>query len=367
MILCEHCFKDKELSLIICSLKIEKKGICPICGSERKFCYDTTIQNELTPYFEELLNIYVIDSQLTNSYPKSDRHMLSDDLYHRWNIFSSEVSRNNYFEILTSICADRYKNIPQLFSSPVGIPELYNQEFLKEHSLLKNNNWNSFVNEIKTKNRYHSKLLNFDILRKYCTFIRKKLNAGEIFYRARISDNKGFEAKEMGVPPSNRSVEGRANARGITCLYLANDLDTTFHEVRAGAYDFISVGKFKLKEDIFIVDLSLISDISPFTGNLDFIEFAINKPFLEKLNTEISKPLRKNDSTLDYIPTQYIVDFIKSIEHNNKYEYSGIKYNSTTNPGGYNLAIFNPNVFECISVEVYDINSLHYVYKRLKN
>ena len=92
---------------------------------------------------------------------------------------------------------------------------------------------------------------------------------------------------------------------------------------------------------------------------------AINKQYLEKLNSEMSKSLRRSDSTLDYVPTQYIVDFIKSIEHNNRQEYDGIEYNSTTNPGGYNLAIFDPDIFECISVDVYDIEKLQYTSKKI--
>lgn len=46
-------------------------------------------------------------------------------------------------------------------------------------------------------------------------------------------------------------------------------------------------------------------------------------------------------------------------------EYDGIEYNSTTNPGGYNLAIFNPDLFECVSVSVYDIEKLQYTSKRV--
>lgn len=79
----------------------------------------------------------------------------------------------------------------------------------------------------------------------------------------------------------------------------------------------------------------------------------------------MSKSLRRSDSTLDYVPTQYIVDFIKSITHNGKQEYDGIEYNSTTNPGGYNLSIFNPDVFECMAVDVYDIEQLHYTFTRV--
>lgn len=241
----------------------------------------------------------------------------------------------------------------------------YDSVYLKDHALLKNNDWDAFVVEIKTKNRYHSKLINFRILEKYCSFIRKTYKAGNLFYRARISEQSGYPISEMSAPPAGKSSEGRANARGITCLYVASDIDTTLHEVRAGVFDFVSVGTFRLKQDITVVDLRAITEISPFVEGLEYLDHAINKQYLEKLNTEMSKSLRRSDSTLDYVPTQYIVDFIKSIEHNDMQEYDGIEYNSTTNPGGYNLAIFNPDLFECIAVNVYDIEKLQYTSKKI--
>ena len=36
-----------------------------------------------------------------------------------------------------------------------------------------------------------------------------------------------------------------------------------------------------------------------------------------------------------------------------------------TGPGGYNLAIFNPDLFECVSVSVYDIEKLQYTSKKV--
>lgn len=287
-----------------------------------------------------------------------------DELKDRWNIFA-KIPRTKVYEILKSVCGETYSNIPKLFDGMIGIPELYDSEYLRTHALLKNNDWDFFVTEIKTQNRYHSKLINFDILEKYCSFIRKTYKTGDLFYRARISDRSGYSINEMSAPPAGKSSEGRANAKGITCLYVASDVDTTLHEVRTGVFDFVSVGTFRLKEDIAVVNLRAITDISPFVEGLNYLDHAINKQYLEKLNTEMSKSLRRSNSTLDYVPTQYIVDFIKSIEHNDKQEYDGIEYNSTTNPGGYNLAIFNPELFECITVNVYDIEKLQYTSTKL--
>lgn len=364
MIFCEHCFNDREISSIIRSVSASNIGECPVCHNRDVHLYDTSTQSELSPYFEELLNIYTTSIMLPNDYPKAETRSLIDDFKDRWNIFA-EISRTQIYEILKSICSTSYVNNPELLDGTVGIPELFDTAYLKDHALLKNNNWDAFVTEIKTKNRYHSKLINFDILEKYCSFIRKTYKAGVQFYRARISERDGFPIEEMSSPPAGKSSEGRANARGITCLYLASDVETTLHEVRAGVFDFVSVGTFQLKQDITVVNLRAIAGISPFVEGLDYLDHAINKQYLEKLNFEMSKSLRRNDSTLDYVPTQYIVDFIKSIEHNGMQEYSGIEYNSTTNPGGYNLAIFTPDLFECLSVDVYDIEKLQYTSKRI--
>lgn len=364
MIFCNHCFADKEIASVICAVSASNIGVCPVCHHKDSHLYDTSVQNDLTPYFEELLNIYTPSTMLLKNYPIAECRYLIDDLENRWNIFS-DIPRAQIYEILKSVCCDFYANAPEIFDEVVGIPEIYDKKYLKEHALLKNNDWDAFVYEIKTKNRYHSKLINFSILEKYCSFIRKTYKAGELFYRARISKQSGYPANEMSAPPTEKSSEGRANARGITCLYLSSDIDTTLHEVRAGVFDFVSVGTFILKQDITVVDLRAIAEISPFVEGLDYLDHAINKQYLEKLNTEMSKSLRRSDSTLDYVPTQYIVDFIKSIEHNGKQEYDGIEYNSTTNPGGYNLAIFNPDLFECTTVDVYDIEKLQYTTKKI--
>lgn len=364
MIFCEHCFSDSEIASIIMSVSGGITGQCPTCGRNRAHLYDTEKQTELIPYFEELLNIYSPASMLPESYPRAERRSLIDDLNERWSIFS-DLPRAKTYGILTAICSDLYTDTPELFDGIVGIPELYDSEYLQTHALLKNNDWDAFVTEIKTKNRYHSKLINFEILERYCSFIRKTYKSGELFYRARISERSGFTVNEMSAPPAGKSSEGRANARGITCLYVANDVDTTLHEVRAGVFDYVSVGTFRLNRDITVVNLRAIAEISPFVEGLEYLDHAINKQYLERLNAEMSKSLRRSDSTLDYVPTQYIVDFIKSIEHNGAQEYDGIEYNSTTNPGGFNLAIFDPDLFECISVDVYDIEKLQYSSKKL--
>lgn len=365
MIFCEHCFNDREIAAMICGIPFIKTGECPVCHSTESHLYDTDEQMALTPFFEELLSIYTPASMLPDTYPREEITPLIDELDARWNIFSG-ISRQDKDKIIKSVCGELYDRVPELFDGSVGIMELYDSEYLKDHAMLKNYDWDSFVKEIKEKNRYHSNVINFKIFEKYCTFIKKTYKEGTQFYRARISGQYGYPITEMSAPKPGTSAEGRANARGITCLYVSGDPETPLYEVRAGALDYVSVGTFRLKKDISVVDLRLIDSLSPFVFELDCLEHAINKQYLERLNNEMSKALRRSDSTLDYVPTQYLVDFIKSIKHNGEQEYAGVVYNSTMNRSGYNLAIFDPDLLECISVNVYDIEDLSYSKKQIK-
>lgn len=70
---------------------------------------------------------------------------------------------------------------------------------------------------------------------------------------------------------------------------------------------------------------------------------------------EIAKPLR-NGNVLDYLPTQYISDFIRSKG------YDGIEYRSTMSKKGTNLAVFDPSVFNCTDTSTYNVQSISYSY-----
>ena len=70
MILCEHCFNDKEIASIICATSTSNMGECPVCHHREGHLYDTSKQSELTPYFEELLSIYTPVTMLPDAIQK---------------------------------------------------------------------------------------------------------------------------------------------------------------------------------------------------------------------------------------------------------------------------------------------------------
>lgn len=363
MILCHKCFKDSEVVNAI--KRLNRQGKCTVCGSSNVYIYDTDNDMELRDSFDELISIYTPIESLPAGYPKADLKLLTEELNNTWDIFNS-LDKTQIYNLITGICKEKYAELPQLFDGLVGVTAHQDKTYLEEMSILRTNRWEDFVSDLKTKNRFHTNHINTKILEIFCSYRRKPYKKGEILFRGRISSEEGYTIEEMGAPPSEKATAGRANSLGVRCLYLANNLETTIHEVRAGAFDYITIGQFELQEDIIVVDLRSIDKISPFLPDLDCMQYATNKEVLRKINKEMAKPLRRNDSPLEYIPTQYISEFIKSIEYEGSAEYAGMEYDSTVSPDGYNLAIFTPDLFKCVSVETYRIEELNYRKKRLK-
>lgn len=352
---CIRCFKDPEIKDIVkgCNLK----GNCDFCGNTDVYVCD--INNEdLKDNFERLLDVYCPVSDIKGNFPREQADLMKNILTLRWDIFN--LKANEVYLFLTALLSEKYEEEPKLFDEPVWIKGSVQEEYLNQYSILGKFQWKDFVDEIKTKNRFHTTIINKEIFRKVLEVSCKEYEVGTEFFRARIwTEGVGFSTDEMGPPPPKKATAGRANPEGISCLYLADSLDTTLHETRAGVYDFITVGTFILKEKITIVDLTSIDKISPFLiADIDLL--AANLEHLRKIGDEISRPLRKHDSSLDYLPTQYICDYIKSIG------YAGIKYKSTMCSNGMNFAIFDKDLLDCVDVSDYDIDSLKYHYSEIE-
>lgn len=189
----------------------------------------------------------------------------------------------------------------------------------------------------------------------------KDIAKGRIFYRARISSRTGFKKNEMGNPPRDKATAGRANPAGISYLYLSCDLDTTLFETRATLFDFISIAEFRLKQNIRVVNLrgTEIFDPIPIAEAGDLEDFLVHYPFIARLEKEISKPNRRSDNEFDYLPTQYLSEFIKSLG------FDGVEYKSSVNPKGYNIAVFDSDKFDCIKVQVREIEEVTFSHKAL--
>jgi len=360
MLCCRNCFIDTEIIAIIEGTKTI--GNCDFCESKNISVYDIDKNNYITELFDGLLDIYTPASALPLEFPKERTNLIKNILRDEWSLFG--VDHGAIYRILTSLCSARYREQPELFDGPVGILQSIDNNYLNDNAVLRNFCWSDFSKAIKTENRFHGDHINTDILFKYLHYARKIYTAGKIFFRSRICPTKdGYSSAEMGAPPNGKAKAGRVNPEGISTLYLADAEDTTIHEIRAGLYDFVTIGSFALQKDIEVIDLANIDKISPFLGagnGFDFLQYAININHLKMIGQEIARPIR-NDNALDYLPTQYISDYIKSKK------YDGIEYISTMREKGVNLAVFDPSCFLCTGTVVYDIKSIAYRYDRVRD
>ena len=158
----------------------------------------------------------------------------------------------------------------------------------------------------------------------------------------------------MGAPSKEKSSAGRINPEGIPVLYLSSDRSTILYEVRAAAFDYVTIGEFRLAKDIEVVNLSRITNTSPFLFQGELEKYVINRKVFQEIAFELAKPLRRSDSPLEYLPTQFIAEFIKSKG------YAGVEYASTLKPGGLNLSVFDESLFERVDVQTIEVSEISY-------
>jgi hypothetical protein len=174
------------------------------------------------------------------------------------------------------------------------------------------------------------------------------------FYRARIvrapSDTKKFRediAKELGPPPDRLRTPGRLNPSGISAFYGAFDLDTCVAELRPSVGTRVALAKFQIKKPICVLDTTRFSG-KPKAANMykpGALQQAAQWNFMRSFMEQISKPVKRDDEHLDYIPTQAVAEYL-AYHHEVRVEgearkIDAIIYASAQNNGeGKNIAIF---------------------------
>jgi hypothetical protein len=347
---------SKEIKSIIKSYNII--GNCDFCGMNNVRIYNLNNDNGLDELFNNVLSIFKIGTDLiSDGYSPYKLISIKDEFEKKWNIFNN-LDGNKIHQFLDALLREKHPDKIPLLNNQVGIVEWMNESYLKNNSVLKGCSWKDFVRYIKHENRFHSNHINYEVLKDYLMKLTTNVEE-EAFFRARISNERELGRDDMGAPPPEYATAGRANSEGISHLYLASETNTVVSEIRPSLGDTIYIGKFPIREDLKVIDFRLLKSLDVFEFN-DPTRFAINLEIFSEMSKAISKPVRSGDSKLDYLPTQFIVDFIKSLNEIETAGYHGIIFESTVSTSGYNLMIFNPSILECIRVEKRNIQSLNY-------
>jgi hypothetical protein len=178
-------------------------------------------------------------------------------------------------------------------------------------------------------------------------------NLPQVWYRARLLQGEEIYAiDKMGAPPKRSASHGRANPAGIPYLYLASLPETAVSELRPHTGEKACVAEFTVAAPLNAVDLrSPRKLVSPFlladSGVIG--QLRADLPFLERLGEELTRPVLPSGAPIDYIPSQYLCEFIK------KCGYDGVVYRSSVSEG-INLALFDPGKAAGGGVSLYNIN-----------
>ena len=210
--------------------------------------------------------------------------------------------------------------------------------------------WENIKDSLQHQTRYFTnlgKLYPIDpMLEKYIV-ADEPIPKGRTLYRARVLPDKKayYQKKDMGCPPPEKVNAGRANPVGIPYLYLCADKDTTYYEVRARFLDRICIGTFKTVRDLNIVNFADKASLFLSSHSGDIIEFIKKKLLLNSISKDMSRPLTRYDSELEYVPTQYICELSKLHKAN------GICFESSLKKDGLNYVLFDENDADCIDVK----------------
>ncbi len=340
---CIACFESAYLANIIS--QDNNKGDCDYCETKDTFICESS---KLISFFKGILDLFIVDA---------DGDDIGKLILSTFNnkVFSEKlISKGKVNFLIQDIVKNEMDYYIGLSKNKVKF------KISNEKSQKLSVSWDRFSEEIKNENRFHLKnSLDLKNLADLFLIFKKEIAKGALYYRARISsDSYGFPKDKMANPPNSLAKAGRANPEGISYLYLAKKNLTGLYEVRASLFDYVTVARFELQENISVINLSEY-DVFALSENETLEELTINLKFIEKLERELSKPRRRYDSELDYLPTQYLSEWIKSIG------YDGIEFRSSLHKNGINLTIFNPSKFEALDVAVYDIIDSQFQYEKL--
>lgn len=324
-----YCFNDTELSQFIdSSLTI---GNCDFTHRHAP----VIDLNDLMDFFEELVGVFEVNADAEQS--------MIDIIQSDWNLFASE-------DIANAIMSEVLRNIGSALT--INSMVVYNHEIQEVLT-----QWEKVKKSLKEEKRFFTDIDEFATgARLLSEFIKdtQDLAAGNLFYRARlITQGKSYyQKKDMGCPPKDKTTAGRANPIGIPYLYLSQDVETTFYEIRASYLDHLSVGKFLIQRNLKMVDFTRTWSLYLLFINNSIEEAVIQMKLFSAFSADLSKPLRRYDTEIEYVPTQYLCEYCKTLGAD------AICFNSSLHTQGINYVLFNPEDAECVEVKKHTIKKV---------
>lgn len=343
---CQHCFTEKNIAQFI-SENGSFKESCSYCETENVKVINPI---QIFEFIEKIA--YGLEEDICGE-------SLYDVLDISFQFFGDDVI--DKLGLLKNIL---FENI-EVLNKKYLVPDSENTEY----------SWSEFCSEIITKNRFfpqtnlYKKIFvnskeeeagqtnTFILLLESLT---KYYSTGRQFFRARVHDDK-LTIDMMRAPPAIVVTSGRANPIGISYLYLAENEKTCIAEVRPSNGCTVSVATFNLKSTLSILDLTNPRKRASFLlqDSENLMDSLIHINLLEIFARELSKPVLPNRSHLDYIPTQFICEFFKTV-----CGFDGLVFNSSFG-NGKNVVLFDQNLVVDESMKYFRISNIEHKFDHI--
>jgi RES domain len=335
---CTQCFRNEKVIEYI--KKQNLIGSCSFCEST-----EVNIASAEDAFWFDL----IISFDFLRASPDNRGFTLERFLTRQVDLLSETVSHQTRIEIINNLFH------LMLYSLDINLLHNPDQKFIanfKGTSAIEKK-WEEFKKQIKHTNRF-----GFDIDEKLKTNLvtiltnnKKTLNKGTEFYRARLGKPKGsrtfpYEEDQVMAPPKEIVSEGRINPRGVSYLYVTDDINTAISEVRPYKGTEVSLATVQIIEDIEITSFNNTNYHGKSLHEQTELYILTNT-----INFELSYPIDEQAKYLDYIPYQYISELAKHLG------LEGLEYKSALEEGT-NLCIFNTKKVMWKSGELYKIKNL---------
>lgn len=313
---CPDCFDDRGLRNHIIPSLDPVVGNCDFCGSRMVSLVEP---NSLREIFEQLVSVYE---------PSVTGKTLVEWLKEDWQLFTHPKMDVPHAKDLLGEVLDDGQVVRQIFAPSAE----YKSEALAK--------WETLRDELMYRNRYFlDEAIDTERLEGLLSFLPAD-DMPATWFRARVLNGDApYSVEKMGAPPQELAKHGRANPPGIPYLYLGSTPETAVAEVRPHTGEIACVAEFEIGGPLRAVDLRNPRKLaSPFAlGETSAIgHLRADIAFLERLGEELTRPVLPSRAAVDYIPSQYLCEFIK------KLGYDGVVYRSSVS-NGMNLALFAPN------------------------
>jgi RES domain-containing protein len=197
-----------------------------------------------------------------------------------------------------------------------------------------------------------------------CERRQRSIAAGSRFWRAQLGNSwstdrsrntkrpRPHEPKRM-VPLEDRAPEGRVNAKGIPCLYLATTPETAMSEVRPWIGSTITLAQFEARRVLRVVDCSLAHG-EPVQPGADHSPEQREAAVWAHIDRAFSFPVLTTDDIADYAATQVLAELFRCEG------YDGLVYKSAFGADGLNLALFDLESARQCQAELFEATEIRY-------